>query len=71
MLILLLHPAYVAVRSVLDFGVQRSRVIGIKTRFPDIGKPVPVEVGFLRYLGEPAVGDAESVAPGSTSNHNV
>lgn len=43
----------VAVASALALGETPSRLAGVEVLFPDIGDPVPVSLGFLRYRGEP------------------
>lgn len=60
-----------AVRNALEFGGVPCRVMGWRVMFPDIGEPVVVEVGFLRYPGEPIQGEAEQVAAWAASGHNV
>lgn len=66
-----IRPVSLAVQSALLFGPVPHRLIRIRVRFPDIGSPMSEQVGLLRFPGEPTQGDAEPVAPGPTSNHNV
>lgn len=63
-----IRPAALAVSCALEFGPRPFRLIGLQTHFPDIGRPVPEKVGFLRYPGESIVGDAEPVAAGPASD---
>jgi len=66
-----LRPGFVAVRCALAFGQRASRLMAVDVLFPDIGEPMAVRVGFLRWRGEPCIGDAESVATVPASDHNV
>lgn len=60
-------PASVAV--LVAYSDLPGRVIGVRDHFPDIGKPSPVSVGFLRYAGEPAPIDTPTAPPAGASNH--
>lgn len=71
MIVARVRPSVMAVFCALEFGPQPCRLMGVRVRFPDIGQPVTEQVGFLRYRGEPVLGDAEPVAPGPTSDHHV
>ena len=66
-----LRPCVVAVRCALAFGQRSCRLMAFEVLFPDIGEPMEVRVGFLRWRGEPCIGDAESVVTGPASDHNV
>lgn len=65
------RPSVIAVDLALQFGSQPFRLMGAEIRFPDIGRPVLEKVGFLRYQGEPCLGEAELVAPGPASDHSL
>lgn len=65
-----IRPSVIAVACALEYGPQPCRLIGLITRFPDVGSPTHEKVGFLRYPGEAIHGDAEPVAPGPTSHHH-
>ena len=60
---------HVAVQCVFRFGKTPCRVMGVQTFFPDIGVPVTEKVGYLRYPGEPFLGDVEPAATGPASGH--
>ena len=66
-----MRPLSVAVALSIVVGPKPFRLMAIETRFPDIGDPVSERAGFLRYPGEPILGDAEPVAAGPTSDHHV
>ena len=69
MIVVRVRPSAIAVACALRFGPEPCRLMGIQTRFPDLGHPMPEKVGFLRYPGEAILGDAEPAATSSTSNH--
>lgn len=46
--------ANVAVSSALTLGAVPNRLMGVEVFFPDIGSPVAVSLGFLRYSWEPS-----------------
>ena len=71
MIVVRVRPSVIAVACALQFGPEPCRLVGIQTRFPDVGYPTSEKVGFLRYPGEPILGDAEPVAAGPTSDHHV
>jgi len=71
MIVVRVRPSVIAVASALQVGPEPCRLIGIQTRFPDVGYPTSEKVGFLRYPGELILGDAEPVAASPTSDHHV
>ena len=70
------RPAAVAVQSALDVGPVPHRLIGIRVRFPDIGSPVLVQVGLLRFPGErpaglPGFGSTWAMVPWGTGRKAI
>jgi hypothetical protein len=59
-----------AVSSALSIGPVPSRLVGVDVFFPDVGKPAPVSLGFLRYHGEPSPGDRSAAATAPLSDHS-
>lgn len=62
-------PVAVSVAAALSLGGQSSRLHAAQVHFPDIGLPVLDSVGYLRFAGEPVIGEAETVAPDSAPDH--
>lgn len=71
MIVVRVRPSVIAVACAIQFGPVPCRLMGVQTRFPDVGYPTSEKVGFLRYPGEATLGDAEPVAAGPTSDHHV
>lgn len=64
-----MKPVAVAVRNAFEW--RQDRLMALEMRFPDIGSPMVERLGFLRYTGEPCIGDPELLAGSSESGHNV